>query len=404
MTARRVFITGYGVITAIGNDARENFASLIGGKCGIGRISILETFHRDSIPACEVKLLDDDLCTLAQAPQHAGYTRTALLGLIAAREAIRSAALSADELEQAGLLSATAAGGIREFEKHYHDFLDFEKTGNFLAYHGTADPGEHTERIADALRIKRYIGTISTACSSSANAILQGARLIAHGTLDMAICGGAESLSRFAINGFHSLMVLDHDHCKPFDEHRKGLNLGEGAAYLVLESDEAVRRSGKKAIAELTGYANVSEAFHQTASSPEGEGAFKTMGQALAKARLQTGDVSYINAHGTGTENNDLSEGMAMERLFGSHVPKFSSTKPFTGHVAAAAGAIEAVYCTMALEHDVIFPNVNFSQQMKELRIRPETDVQYGTGIVHVLSNSFGFGGNTTSLVFSKCR
>ncbi|MDD5169991.1 MAG: beta-ketoacyl-[acyl-carrier-protein] synthase family protein [Syntrophales bacterium] len=403
MTKRRVFITGYGIITSIGKSALENYASLIAGRCGIGRLSILRTVHEDEIPACEIKLEDGELCELARVAPHAGYTRTALLGLIAAREAVRTAGLTEAETRDAGFISATSSGGIREFERYYYDLRNEEKSGDFLAYLDTADPGEHAERIADQLGIRKYIDVIGTACSSSANAIMQGARLIGHGMAERVVCGGAEALNRFTVNGFNALMVLDKDHCRPFDEERKGLNLGEGAAYLVLEAEEALPGASKRAIAELTGYANVSDAFHQTASSPEGRGAFEAMKQALEAARLDVRDISYINAHGTGTENNDLSEGAAMEKLFPRGVPPFSSTKPFVGHTIAASGGIEAVFCMMALQHDIIFPNINFATPMKELGIKPVTELRHDAGLVHVLSNSFGFGGNTTSLVFSKC-
>jgi 3-oxoacyl-[acyl-carrier-protein] synthase-1 len=400
---RRVFITGYGVITAIGNNAAAHYASLVNQKCGFGKLEILETIHRESIRACEIKLHDAALCELAGVSSHAGYTRTALLGRIAVREAVRSAALSDADVRKSGMISATTAGGIRELEKYFYDFQNRQKTGDFLAYLDTADPGEHTERLADLFHIKKYIGTVSTACTSATNAIILGARLIGNQVVDSVICGGAEALSKVTINGFHSLMILDDEHCKPFDENRNGLNLGEGAAYLVLESEQNLQRSGKKAIAELRGYANVNDAFHQTASSPEGTGAYHAMKNALGKAGMDITDIDYINAHGTGTENNDLSEGLAMQKLFGDQVPPFSSTKPYTGHTTSAAGSIEAAFCMLSFQHDVLFPNINFHQPMKELHIRPITEVKLHTGFKNILSNSFGFGGSAASLLFSKC-
>jgi 3-oxoacyl-(acyl-carrier-protein) synthase len=401
--SRRVFITGYGIITAIGNNAGDHYSSLLHQKCGFGRLEILETVHRESIRACEIKLHDYELCELAGIPCHAGYTRTALLGRIAVQEAIQSAALSEADLRKSGMISATTAGGIRELEKYYYDFQNPGKTGDFLSYLDTADPGEHTERLADQFHIKKYIGTVSTACTSATNAIILGARLIANQAFDSIICGGAEALSKVTINGFHSLMILDDEHCKPFDENRNGLNLGEGAAYLVLESEHTLQRSGRKAIAELRGYANVNDAFHQTASSPGGTGAYHAMKNALGKAAMDTSEIDYINAHGTGTENNDLSEGLAIQKLFGDQVPPFSSTKPYTGHTTSAAGSIEAVFCMLAFQNDVIFPNINFHQPMKELHIRPVTEVKQHTGFKNILSNSFGFGGSAASLLFSKC-
>ena len=401
--SRCVFITGYGVMTAIGNNSQENFAALRDKKCGFGKLVFLETVHRDAIFCCEVRLSDSDLCKLASVPTNAGYTRTTLLGLIAAKEAIDSAGLSEAQVRNTGLISATTAGGIRELEKYFRELQNPELTGDFLAFMDTADPGEHTERLAECLHIQKYLATVSTTCSSAANAVILGARLIANGVTDCMICGGAEALSKITINGFNSLMILDKEHCRPFDHNRNGLNLGEGAAYLVLESEEMLQRSGKKAIAELRGYANVNDAFHQTASSPAGTGALQAMKKALAKAGLNVTDIDYINAHGTGTENNDLSEGFAIQTLFGSHVPPFSSTKPYTGHTTSAAGSVEAAFCLMAFQHDVIFPNINFSQPMEELSIRPITEFKQGAGLKNILSNSLGFGGSATSLLFSKC-
>jgi 3-oxoacyl-[acyl-carrier-protein] synthase-1 len=401
--SRRVFITGYGVITAIGKNGPENFASLRDQKCGFGKLEILETVHRDDIFCCEIKLSDDDLCRLASVPLHAGYTRTTLLGLIAAQEAIRSAGLSEPQVRNAGIISATTAGGIRELETYFHELQHPELNGDFLAFLDTADPGEHTERLAEYLRIKKYLATVSTACSSATNAVILGARLIRNGVMDCMICGGAEALSKITINGFNSLMILDKEHCKPFDQNRYGLNLGEGAAYLVLESEAMLLRSGKKAMAELRGYANVNDAFHQTASSPDGTGALNAMKKTLAMARLDITDIDYINAHGTGTENNDLSEGLAIQTLFGSHVPPFSSTKPYTGHTTSAAGSVEAAFCLMAFQQDVIFPNINFREPMVELRIRPITEFKQDARLKNILSNSLGFGGSATSLLFSKC-
>jgi 3-oxoacyl-[acyl-carrier-protein] synthase-1 len=231
---------------------------------------------------------------------------------------------------------------------------------------------------------------------------MQGAQLIRHKKLDRVICGGAEALSKFTINGFNSLMILDTEHCRPFDSTRKGLNLGEGAAYIVLESAKEVERSGRKPIAELKGYGNANDAFHQTASSPDGKGAFIAMEQALTMAGIHPGDVNYINAHGTATENNDLSEGLGIQRLFDNRVPDFSSTKPYTGHTLAAAGSVEAIYCIMALQQQMVWPNLNFENQMPELSITPVQQLKRNASLTNVLSNSFGFGGNTSSLLLAS--
>jgi len=400
--SQRVFITGFGIITSIGNNTEENFQSLVHGRCGFGELTILETIHRNTLPCCEIKLSDQELHDLAGVNTGRGYTRTSLLGLIAVQEALKSAGLSKSELREAGLLSATTTGGIREFEKNIYNILDLAKDGDFTQFTDTANPGEHCERIADYAGIKKYIATVSTACSSSANSIMQGAQLIKNNLLDIAIVGGSEALSKFTISGFNALMIIDSEHCRPFDNTRKGLNLGEGAAYLVLESEASATRRKKVPIAELKGYGNANDAFHQTASSPEGRGALHAMQQALQTSNISSSQIDYINAHGTATENNDLSEGNGIQQLFGSKVPFFSSTKPYTGHTLAAAGSIEAVFCVMALQHQMIWPNRNFVHQMPELSITPVKHFKENVKLRHVLSNSFGFGGNTSSLLLSS--
>ena len=181
------------------------------------------------------------------------------------------------------------------------------------------------------------MATLSTACSSATNAIITGANMLRCGLADIVVVGGAECLSLFHLNGFNALMILDHQPCRPFDRDRAGLNLGEGAAYLVMETAASAQQRGLKPKFVLSGYANTCDAFHQTASSPEGEGAYLAMTAALKTAGLKPEDIQYINAHGTGTPNNDESESKAILRVFGEHYPPVSSTKSFTGHTTSAS-------------------------------------------------------------------
>lgn len=396
----RVFITGCGIITSIGKNAEENLRSLAGQRHGYGDIDFLDTAHRHDLRCCEVKLADDELRVLGNG-KGPSLTRTTLLGLVALREAIEHAGLSPRDLDQCGLISATTTGGIREFERDFDSIVDPQRHGDFEQFADTAIPGDHTERLGNQAGIHRYLATVSTACSSSANAIMQGASLIKGGRLDCVICGGSEALSKFTINGFNSLMILDTEHCRPFDATRKGLNLGEGAAYVVLESADRVERLRKKPVAVLSGAGNANDAHHITASSPEGAGALRAMNLALSHAAVDARDIGYVNAHGTATENNDLSEGTGLTRLFAGALPPFSSTKPYTGHTLAAAGSIEAVYSILALNHGMIWPGLNFSTPMPELNIQPVTTLMKDVTLRHVLSNSFGFGGNTSSLLLS---
>jgi len=221
--------------------------------------------------------------------------------------------------------------------------------------------------------------------------------------LDRVVVGGADCLSKFTINGFKTLMILSDTFSAPFDENRKGLNLGEAAAFLVLESDEVVAKQNKKVLAYVKGYGNANDAFHQTASSDNGDGATLAMKKALQIADFKAEDIDYINVHGTATGNNDLSEGRAIIRVFGENVPEFSSTKACTGHTLAAAGAIEAVYSILAIQNNVIYPNLNFKTQMKEFNISPQLKLK-DKEINTVLSNSLGFGGNCSTVIFSMIQ
>jgi 3-oxoacyl-(acyl-carrier-protein) synthase len=391
-----VYVTGCGMISSIGLNFSEMISSVLSGKTGIGPISVLETNHRGKLLAGEIKLTDEELSLLAGIGLKDGITRTTLLGIIAAKEAIANAGLT--NPADIALISGTTVGGMVSTEKYYQDFLVNDSRNEYIRSH---DCGDSTERIALFLGISGYLATINTACSSAANAIMMGARLIKDGKASRALVGGVDALSKFTLNGFNTLMIVDADLCKPFDDNRNGLNLGEGAGFLVLESEDVIGE--KEVLCELTGYGNANDAYHQTASSPDGRGPYLSMKAALYKSGLSADQISYINAHGTATRNNDLSEGMAIERLFSNKIPYLSSTKSMTGHLLGASGAIEAGISIIALLNDVVPPNLNFTTKMKELGIMLVPELIQGVELTHIMSNSFGFGGNNTSLIFSKC-
>lgn len=395
--SKGIAITGMGIISAIGHNVEENHQALRQAKNGISAISNLETRHKNSIKVGEIKRTNEELIVQLQLSESNNFGRTTLLGLVAAQEAIKNAHITDINAYKTGLISSTSVGGMDQTEKYYYDYLQSDKNRKHITGHPA---GESSQQIAAHLGISEYVTTISTACSSAANAIMLGARLIKAGFLDRVVVGGTDCLSKFTINGFKTLMILSEADCMPFDEHRTGLNLGEAAAFLVLESDAIVKKEGKKVLAYLTGYGNANDAFHQTASSEYGDGATLAMQKAFKIADISPTAVQYINAHGTATPNNDLSEGRAIQRVFGDNLPLISSTKAFTGHTLAAAGAVEAVYSILSLQHQTIFPNLNFKTPMKEFDIVPVTEVK-AHKIEHVLSNSFGFGGNCSTLIFS---
>jgi 3-oxoacyl-(acyl-carrier-protein) synthase len=394
----KVAITGMGIISSIGNNVEENYHALVNGKTGISTIENLETVHKDVIKVGEIKLTNQQLAQQLQLASDNNFSRTAMLGTIAAQQAVTAAGIQNINEYPTGLISATSVGGMDMTEKYYYEYFENEACQKYISSH---DAGDSSHKIAEHLGLKGLVTTVSTACSSAANAIMMGARLIQSGQLDRVIVGGTDALAKFTINGFKTLMILSDTYNTPFDNNRKGLNLGEAAAFLVLESDTIVKKENKKVLAYVSGFGNANDAYHQTASSENGEGAFLAMQKALKLANLQPADIDYINAHGTATPNNDLSEGRAILRIFGDGVPEFSSTKAFTGHTLAAAAAIEAVYSVLALQNNIIFPNLNFETPMEEFDLLPQTTLKEKS-ISHVLSNSFGFGGNCSTVLFSK--
>lgn len=394
-----VFVSGVGAISAIGKNVAECLASLENESAGMGRMHYFDSLHRERLPVAEVKYSNDELAQIAGLP--ATKSRTALLSMIAAKEAINNAGIEDISSLRTGFISANSVGGMDKTEKFFSEFLFDNQKGKLrdVVHH---ECGSISELVADQLGIKDYVTTISTACSSSANAIFFGARLIKNNILDVAVAGGADALTKFTLNGFNTLMIVDEQFCQPFDENRRGLNLGEGAGYVVLVSEKIAASLKKKPAIALTGYCNANDAYHQTASSPDGTGSFLAMSGALKKSGLQASDIDYINLHGTGTQNNDIAEGTAIKRLFDPRYPKMSSTKSFTGHTLGGCGGIEAVFSILAIEQGIIYPNLRLKTPMKELPFTPETNFIKNMKVQHVLSNSFGFGGNCTSLIFSK--
>ena len=392
---KRVAVTGMGIVSALGIGADTNFEALIAGKTAIEFPKILSTSHKE-FPVGEVKLSNESLAETLQLPANHSFTRAALLGTLAVKEALEQAELEVSELENTAFISGTSVGGIDSTEQFYYQFKDHPEVRRFIeAQH----PGFTTSQIASYFAFKGLTGTVSTACSSAANAIMTGARLIKSGKIKRVVVGGTDCLTKFTLNGFNSLKILSSEVCKPFDDERNGLNLGEGAAYLILEAEDVLAK--KPILGYLAGYGNANDAFHQTASSENGEGSFLAMKKALESAEISSNEIDYINAHGTATPNNDLSESVAIKRIFEEKLPAISSTKAFTGHSLGAAGGIEAVFSLLAIQKSTIFPNLNFTAPMRETQLFPVTKTRIAD-LNFVLSNSFGFGGNCTSLIFSK--
>ena len=385
-----VSITGLGIICAIGNDTLSVLESLRSEESGVGHLKYLDTVHRD-IPAGEVKLSTEEMKKMLGVHTDAPLSRTSALGAIAVREAVRNSGANL-EGKRVALISGTTVG-VMDITEKYYERMKTDPSLQSLPH--SNECGKSTLEIAELSGLGGVeCCTICTACSSALNSIMLGAEMLRRGEADLVIAGGSEPLSRYHFNGFNTLMILDRERCRPFDDTRDGLNLGEGAAFVVLEKD------APNSLAYVTGYANRCDAFHQTASSENGDGAFLSMSAALQMAGLLPSDIQYINAHGTGTPNNDLSESRAIRRVFGENIPEVSSTKAFTGHTTSASGSIETVICVLAMLNGFTPASLGFSNPIPGgiLPTPGHSPVQ----LDNVLCNSFAFGGNDSSLVISR--
>ena len=398
MNAKDIYVTGAGIISAIGMGKQATLDALLNQQSGVGPIRYLKTKHTE-FPVGEVKFSNDEMREMLDFPSGAASIRSSLLGMLAVKEALQQARLEHRDSLRVALISGITVGGMDMVEQMYMEFLETDRRNDYIDLN---DCGSCTEQIADYFGGFVKVSTIVTACSSSANTIMMGADLIREGRVDIVVAGGTECLSRYHVNGFNTLMILDKELCRPFDRNRAGINLGEGAGYLVLEAAATAEKRGVKPIGKITGYFNACDAYHQTASSPDGEGAYLAMKGAIQDAGLRLEDIDYINAHGTGTPNNDLTEGIAVMRLFGEQMPPIASIKAYTGHTTSAAGSLEAVISLLALEHNFYPVNMNFSNRIEEHHFTPVTDPTSTRPIHHILSNSFGFGGNNSAIVLSK--
>ena len=399
----RLVITGAGVVSALGCGKAVSLEALRACRSGIAPVKYLKG-GPEGLPVGEVPLSNEEMAAKAGVPlsMASNWPRTTLMSILALKEALEDASIGYPErhtlpsvkkspvsvcLSEIPVIGGTTVGGMDVTERIYP---------RVSALHSC---GASTDLAVEFLGGAKFSTTLSTACSSATNAIIYGANLIRSGKFQCVVCGGSESLSAYHFHGFNSLMILDKEPCRPFDATRAGLNLGEGAAYLVLETEESALKRGVKPIAVLSGWGNACDAFHQTASSPDGEGAFLAMRKALEMAGVELSAIDYINAHGTGTPNNDASESAAIKRIFGESLPPVSSTKAFTGHTTSASGSIKAVFCLLALQHGFVPLQLNWSTPDPSC-IVPQTE-PLEKELRNILCNAFGFGGNDSSIILS---
>lgn len=396
--SRRVAVTGLGAVTALGADSRAYDEGLRAGRSGIGEVTLFDVSGfrtKLGAQAPDPTLADD------QTGGHAPVSRPDRFGLQAAAEAIAMAGIEPVALRRAACLFGTGTGGAGLSEVYMRAFLaGAAPDPAVLVAH---QPCSVTDLVARRYAMGGPRTTIMTACSSSATAIGYAGDLIRLGRVDVAIAGGAEGLCRLTYSGFNALRATSPEPCRPFDKGRKGLNLGEGAGVLLLESEEHARRRGARILGYLAGYGVTADAHHMTAPHPEGDGAARAMLAALADAKIDAERVDYVNAHGTATPHNDSAEALAMRRVFAGRARRLpvSSTKSMIGHTLGAAGAVEAVAVMLAMVGGYLPPTIHHED--------PEDDsFDFIPGEARdlradvILSSSFAFGGNNTALVFTR--
>ena len=412
MTKRRVVITGMGAITPIGHGVNDYWQGLVEGRNGIDLITRFDTTKFDTKFAGEVKNFNPedylDKKSIRRLDPFAQYA------LITAIMAVEDSGLDIDGInkDRFGVIYGSGIGGMKTLQEQHFLFFDGKdphKISPFFVPMMISDIAAGQISIKYGLKGPNY--TTTTACATASHAIADSFIMIQRGSADLMVCGGSEAaITEVSIGGFNAMRAIStwndryKEASRPFDQDRNGFVMGEGAGTLVLEEYEHAKNRGAKIHGEIVGVGLTGDAYHITAPAPEGEGAYRSMKEALRDAELKPEDIDYINAHGTSTELNDINETKAIKALFGSYADKLviSSTKSMTGHLLGAAGGIEAIATMLAIENSVIPPTINLTNP------DPECDLNYSPlkptnkEIRYAISNTFGFGGHNASLLFKK--
>ncbi len=399
----RVVVTGLGIITATGTAVPEFKQALFSGKCGIGPVSRFDT---SGFPCHNAAQINDDLQPLLNLPRTKRMSRCDMLGLIAGIEAVEDSGLDLEHCDRnrIGVVMGGGAGGMLSWETFRRALWNGEKAPRPSLLLPVAQ-ASITDLIANKYELTGFRSTITTACSSSSTSIGYGFDLIKTYTQDIVITGGSEALSELTFSGFNALRQVDPLYCRPFDKNRQGLSLGEGAAVLVLENMDHATRRGAHIYAEVLGYAINSDAYHMTSPHPKASGMTRVMQSALERAGMGPEKIDYVNAHGTGTKKNDLTETLAIKQVFGplhSHRLSVSATKSMVGHCLGAAGAVEAVTTVLAITENIIPPTLHLENPDENCDLDYTPNQAKPKEIETAISNSFAFGGNNCSIVFGK--
>lgn len=410
MTTRRVVVTGLGAISPLGLDFPTTWQNLVAGRSGVAPITLFDASAYKTRIAAEVKGFDPNARFGQREARR--MDRFMQFAVVAAEEAVRHAQLPLEAIDRqrAGVVMGSGIGGIGTMFEETRTLLEKGPRVNpFLVPRMLADSGPGIVAIRFGLQGPNL--AVVTACASGTNAVGEATHIIRRGDADVMLAGGAEAaITPLALAGMNVIGALSTRNdepekaSRPFDAQRDGFVMGEGAAFLVLESLEHAQRRGARILAEVVGYGSTCDAYHITAPAEDGAGAALCMRNALQSAGLRPQDIDYINAHGTSTRLNDKSETAAIKTVFGEHAYQVpvSSTKSMTGHLLGAAGALEAAFCVQALQDGVLPPTINYEFP------DPECDLDYvpnqarQAAIRYAMSNSFGFGGHNATLILRR--
>lgn len=408
---KRAVITGMGIISPVGNEINDLWNNLIAGKAGINTVTRFDVSSLPTKVAGEVNNFDP--AEWIDKKESRRMDRFVQMAIAAGKMAVKDAGLDMEKIDKdrAGVVLGCGIGGVITFEEQKEILMTKGPNRISPFFITNLISNMAAGYLSITFGLKGPSLTIVTACASATNAIGEALRLIQSGESDIVLCGGTEApLTELAFAGFCSIKAMSTEKenfaqaCRPFDKRRSGFVMSEGAGILVLESLEHARARGARIYTELVGYGSSSDAYHITMPAPGGVGAAAAMRKALADAGLSPEDISYINAHGTGTDANDALETAAIKAVFGDaarNVP-ISSTKSMTGHLMGAAGAIEAIICTLAIDRSVIPPTINYEEP------DPECDLDYVPNTARkqevkvALSNNLGFGGHNATIIIRK--
>lgn len=399
--SRRVVVTGLGAVTSIGGNVPDFWEGLLEGRCGIRPFSLFDPAKYRTQTAAQVLEIPDGFLTAAEKRR---MSRADRMGIAAAAEAVRQAGLdfSREDPTRIGVILGGGTSGLLDSEAEYERHLQGRKTRPTRVLNHL--PDAITDRVAQRFHLEGIKSTVTTACSSSANAMGYAHDAIAAGLADVVLTGGSDVLARLTYGGFNSLRSVDPEPCRPFDRERKGLSIGEAAGILVFEEWERAKRRGAPILAEFLGYGVTSDAHHMTAPDPSGAAGGRTVKSALRSARVNAEDVDYVNAHGTATPQNDTAETAALKDGLGDRARQIpiSSIKSMIGHCLCASGAIEAVATVMTVRTGGIPPTIHYENADPTCDLDYVPNTARESPIRVALSDSFAFGGNSSVVVFAR--